>query len=83
MNKLCYLIEDNTSKAISFERNDLMKFMEGSQGKIQEMTVLDLVKTFQGKGVQLGTDWLAISPVGYSQPIPTTSLDAWPDDDGD
>ena len=80
MNKLCFILEDNTIKAISFDRNELAKFMEGSQAKIQEMTVLDLARMFQNKGVQLGSDWLAISPVGHSAPIPTTSIDAWPDD---
>ena len=80
MNKLCFLLEDNKIKAISFERNELTKYMEGSQAKIQEMTVLDLARMFQNKGVQLGTDWLGISPVGHSFDIPRTSLDAWPDD---
>jgi len=54
--------------------------MYESNAKIQEMTVLDLARLFQDKGVQLGSDWLAISPVGHSAPIPTTSIDAWPDD---
>jgi len=82
MNKLCFLIEDNKVKALGFDRNDLTKFMEGSQARIQEMTVLDLVQMFGNKGVQLGSDWLSINPQGYSAPIPTTSVDAWPDDSG-
>ena len=82
MNKLCFLVEDNKIKAISFDRNELTKYMEGSQAKIQEMTVLDLVQMFQTKGVQLGTDWLSINPIGYSAPIPSTSVDAWPTDGG-
>ena len=75
MNKLCFLLEDNKIKAISFERNELTKYMEGSQAKIQEMTVLDLERMFQNKGVQLGTDWLGISPVGDTFAIPKTSKD--------
>ena len=80
MNKLCFLLENNTIKGISFDRNDLTKFMEGSQAKIQESTVLDLARMFQNKGIQLGTDWLGISPVGHTFEIPRTSMDAWPDD---
>jgi hypothetical protein len=82
MNKLCFVIEDNTIKGISFDRNDLSSYMYESNAKIQEMTVLDLARMFQTKGVQLGTDWLSINPVGYSAPIPSTSVDAWPDDGG-
>jgi len=80
MNKLCFVIEDNTIKGISFDRNDLSSYMYESNAKIQEMTVLDLARMFQTKGVQLGTDWLSINPVGYSAPIPSTSVDAWPMD---
>lgn len=75
MNKLCVLIENNTIKAISFERSELMRYMEGSQAKIQELTVLDLARMFQDKGVQLGSDWLGISPVGHTFDIPRTSND--------
>ena len=82
MNKLCFVIEDNTIKGISFNRNDLSSYMYESNARIQEITILDLVQLFKNKGVQLGTDWLAINPVGYSQPIPTTSMDAFPDDSG-
>lgn len=82
MNKLCFLIEDDKIKGISFDRNDLTKFMEGSQAKIQELTVVDLASMFQTKGVQLGTDWLGVSPVGHLFNIPKNSADAWPDDGG-
>ncbi len=80
MNKLCFAIEDNVIKGISFDRNQLSGLMYESTGRIQEVTVLDLARMFQDKGVQLGSDWLAISPVGHSAPIPSTSIDAWPDD---
>jgi hypothetical protein len=80
MNKLCFAIEDNVIKGISFDRNELSGLMYESSGRIQEVTVLDLARMFKTCGVQLGTDWLGISPVGHSFDIPRTSLDAWPDD---
>ena len=82
MNKLCFIIEDNVIKGISFDRNDLSSYMYESNAKIQEMTVLDLARMFQDKGIQLGTDWLGISPVGHLFNIPKNSVDAWPDDGG-
>ena len=82
MNKLCFAIEDNVIKGISFDRNELSGLMYESSGRIQEVTVLDLARMFKTCGVQLGTDWLGISPVGHSFDIPRTSLDAWPDDGG-
>ena len=54
--------------------------MYESTGRIQEVTVLDLARMFKTCGIQLGTDWLGISPVGHSFDIPKTSMDAWPDD---
>ena len=80
MNKLCFAIEDNVIKGISFDRNELSGLMYESSGRIQEITVLDLVRMFQNKGIQLGTDWLGVSPVGHVFQIPSTSADAWPDD---
>jgi hypothetical protein len=80
MNKLCFAIEDNVIKGISFDRNELSGLMYESTGRIQEVTVLDLARMFKTCGVQLGTDWLGISPVGHSFDIPRTSMDAWPDD---
>ena len=80
MNKLCFAIEDNVIKGISFDRNELSGLMYESSGRIQEVTVLDLARMFKTCGVQLGTDWLGISPVGHSFDIPRTSMDAWPDD---
>ena len=82
MNKLCFAIEDNVIKGISFDRNELSGLMYESTGRIQEVTVLDLARMFKTCGVQLGTDWLGISPVGHSFDIPRTSMDAWPDDGG-
>ena len=75
-----FAIEDNVIKGISFDRNELSGLMYESSGRIQEVTVLDLARMFKTCGVQLGTDWLGISPVGHSFDIPRTSLDAWPDD---
>ena len=75
MNKLCFAIEDNVIKGISFDRNELSGLMYESSGRIQEVTVLDLARMFQNKGVQLGTDWLGISPVGDTFAIPKTSKD--------
>jgi hypothetical protein len=80
MNKLCFAIEDNVIKGISFDRNELNGLMYESTGRIQEVTVLDLARMFKTCGIQLGTDWLGISPVGHSFDIPKTSMDAWPDD---
>ena len=80
MNKLCFAIEDNVIKGISFDRNELSGLMYESSGRIQEVTVLDLARMFKTCGVQLGTDWIGISPVVHSFDIPRTSLDAWPDD---
>ena len=80
MNKLCFAIEDNVIKGISFDRNELSGLMYESTGRIQEVTVLDLARMFKTCGIQLGTDWLGISPVGHSFDIPRTSMDAWPDD---
>jgi len=80
MNKLCFAIEDNVIKGISFDRNELNGLMYESTGRIQEVTVLDLARMFKTCGIQLGTDWLGISPVGHSFDIPRTSMDAWPDD---
>lgn len=80
MNKLCFAIEDNVIKGISFDRNELSGLMYESSGRIQEITVLDLVRMFQNKGIQLGTDWLGVAPVGHVFQIPSTSADAWPDD---
>jgi len=82
MNKLCFAIEDNVIKGISFDRNELNGLMYESTGRIQEVTVLDLARMFKTCGIQLGTDWLGISPVGHSFDIPKTSMDAWPDDGG-
>ena len=80
MNKLCFAIEDNVIKGISFDRNELNGLMYESTGRIQEVTVLDLARMFKTCGIQLGTEWLGISPVGHSFDIPRTSMDAWPDD---
>jgi len=82
MNKLCFLIEDNTIKGIGFDRNELTRYMEGSQARIQEITVLDLAQMFQDKAIQLGTDWMGISPVGHTFKIPKNSADAWPESEG-
>ena len=64
MNKLCFAIEDNVIKGISFDRNELSGLMYESTGRIQEITVLDLAHMFRDKSVQIGTDWLAVSPIG-------------------
>ena len=82
MNKLCFLIEDNKIKSIGFDRNELTRFMEGTQARIQELTVIDLAVIFQNKSVQVGTDWLAVSPVGHISKVPPNSADAWPDSGG-
>ena len=82
MNKLCFVIEDNTIKGISSNRNDLSSYMYESNAKVQELTVLDLARMFRDKGIQLGTDWMGISPVGHRFEIPKNSMDAWPDDGG-
>ena len=62
MNKLCFAIEDNVIKGISFDRNELSGLMYESSGRIQEVTVLDLARMFKTCGVQLGTDWLGNIP---------------------
>jgi len=82
MNKICFVIEDNTIKGISFNRNDLSSYMYESNAKVQELTVLDLARMFRDKGIQIGTDWMGISPVGHRFEIPKNSMDAWPDDGG-
>jgi len=82
MNKLCFAIEDNVIKGISFDRNELSGLMYESTGRIQEITVLDLAHMFRDKAVKIGTDWLAINPVGYVAPIPSSSADAWANESG-
>lgn len=46
------------------------------------INVIELAHMLDNNQVQLGTDWLAISPKGYKQPIPTNSNDWYDPDEG-
>jgi hypothetical protein len=72
MNSLWFLVEGDTITKFSFRP------IEGGR----KLDVITLASLFGEHQVQLGTDWLAISPNGYKQPIPTNSNDYWPDDGG-
>lgn len=73
LNSLWLLFENNKLKRASFEP------LENSL----EVNVLELLIALDHQyKVQMGTDWLAISPKGYTAPIPTNSVDWWDPESG-
>ena len=51
------------------------------EGFDQSIDIIEMANLVDAQ-VQLGADWLAISPKGYKQPVPTNSVDYMPEGHG-